>query len=397
MGGAVTYLTNVLRLLPPAESGHEFYVFLPPETAGKQKNLPANIKLLPTRIGHASWWKRLWWEQVTIRRELKNLHGDFLFSTANFGMYRCPVRQILLVRIPLYFSKIYLDRFLPLHSWKFRASFKLRRWLCCQSARWADVVMTPTQTMMKELCAYVDMPPAKKLVNHYGVAAPSGIDVPRVPRRENPNECRLLYVSLYAEHKNLSTLLKSLPILNRDDGSRFLLVTTVNPQMKDISWMVTCRDDVILTQESNISPWVRIVGPLPREETSQLYLGSDIFVFPAITESFGHPMVEAMVHGLPIVAADTPVNREICGDAAIYFEPFDPEGLAVQVERLALDHSLRKSLTAKACEQVSRFLWTTHVERLVGALKGTLLEPQVINDGKAVSNSDKLEQRRALT
>src|SRR5438105_387624 len=119
MGGAVTYLTNVLRRLPPPESGHEFYVFLPSEGAQKMKGLSDNIKLIPTDIAHASCWKRLWWDQVPLRRHLHKLRADALFSTANFGMFRCPVRQLLLVRMPLYFSRLYIDTFRPRHSRKF--------------------------------------------------------------------------------------------------------------------------------------------------------------------------------------------------------------------------------------------------------------------------------------
>src|ERR1700730_15244010 len=208
MGGAVTYLTNVLRCLPTADSDHEFHVFLPPETADKQNGLARNIHLLPTRIGHAKWWRRLWWEQVTLRRHLKKLRVDALFSTANFGMSHCPVRQILLVRIRLYFSSVYLDMFLPLHYLKFRASFRLRRWLCCQSIRWADVVLTPTQAMLEELRTYVDCPPTKAVVNHFGAPDSGDGDMAHSPLKGKPSPIRLLYISLYAEHKNLTTLLK---------------------------------------------------------------------------------------------------------------------------------------------------------------------------------------------
>ncbi len=46
MGGAVTYLITVLRSLPPPESGYEFDVFLPPETAEKIEGLPPNVRLI---------------------------------------------------------------------------------------------------------------------------------------------------------------------------------------------------------------------------------------------------------------------------------------------------------------------------------------------------------------
>ena len=75
-------------------------------------------------------------------------------------------------------------------------------------------------------------------------------------------------------------------------------------------------------------------GELEPERVAEVYQSSHVFVFPSVCESFGFPQVEAMASGLPILAADTPVNREICGQAAIYFAPEDDHVLAAQLKRL---------------------------------------------------------------
>jgi glycosyltransferase involved in cell wall biosynthesis len=98
----------------------------------------------------------------------------------------------------------------------------------------------------------------------------------------------------------------------------------------------------------------------------RLYLDSDIFIFPSLTESFGFPLAEAMSYGLPIVAADTPVNREICGEAAVYFSPLNPEDLARQVRRVAADAPLRQQLSVRGQEEARRkFRWDTHVRGIL--------------------------------
>ena len=371
MGGAVTYLRNVLHCLPPAESGHVFMVFLPPETAEGLGTLASNIRLIPTRIGHANFWKRVWWEQVTLRHQIRKLDANVLFSTANFGMFYCPARQVLLLRIALYFSRIYLGTFLPRHSLKFRSSFALRRWLCRQSARWADVVMTPTQAMMDEVCAYVAVPAPKRLVNHYGVAQPRAADKVHIGRHEKHGMVRLLYISLYAEHKNLQILLKALPLLNRGAGPGFVLTTTVSPEWHQAQWTVTYKQDLALARDPEIRRWVNFVGPLGSQGISELYEHSDVFIFPALTESFGHPMAEAMAYGVPIVAADTPVNREICGEAAVYFSPLVSCALAEAIHSVALDDALRERLTREGQRRVrENFCWDEHVRRFLHAVQG---------------------------
>lgn len=51
------------------------------------------------------------------------------------------------------------------------------------------------------------------------------------------------------------------------------------------------------------------------------YAATDALIFPSLDESFGLPLVEAMTLRLPILAADRPYARSLCGDAAIYFDP----------------------------------------------------------------------------
>jgi glycosyltransferase involved in cell wall biosynthesis len=107
---------------------------------------------------------------------------------------------------------------------------------------------------------------------------------------------------------------------------------------------------------------------LPKEHMQHLYLDSDIFVFPSLTESFGFPMAEAMSYGLPIVASDTPVNREICGGAAVYFSPQNPEDLARQVRRVAADQVLCQRLRTEGRQRAATMCrWEEHVSRVLEA------------------------------
>jgi glycosyltransferase involved in cell wall biosynthesis len=108
--------------------------------------------------------------------------------------------------------------------------------------------------------------------------------------------------------------------------------------------------------------WSRY-GSLPA-----LYHSSDIFVFSSYTESFGHPLVEAMAAGLPIVAADVPSSRELCGDAAVYFAPFDVRACADALRKVADSPELAADLRAKATVRATEFTWERHVCELMRAM-----------------------------
>ena len=58
------------------------------------------------------------------------------------------------------------------------------------------------------------------------------------------------------------------------------------------------------------------LGTVPYRSLHRLHRACHIYVTPAYAETFAHPLVEAMSSGLPVVASDLPVHREICGDAA---------------------------------------------------------------------------------
>ena len=75
-------------------------------------------------------------------------------------------------------------------------------------------------------------------------------------------------------------------------------------------------------------------------------------------------MVEAMACGLATVAAETPVNREVLGPAAVYFRTFDSSSCAEAVIRVLKDGTLRESLVRRALPRAEGFRWSSHAESL---------------------------------
>lgn len=365
-GGGVTYIGRFLKHASRIRPDWQFIAFLPQRTIAQIPPLAANVRLEATEIGFSPWWKRLWWDQITFRRLLRGERADALFSTANFGMTACPTPQILLVRNALYFSATFQDTFLKLYSSSDKASFRLRRRLIVRSVQSADVVMTPTAATLAEVRRYAKIPPHKALVNPYGVEEvdPAGASTATSPGPAKPFQ--ILYVSYYRENKNLTTLLKALRELQSKGMRAYRLITTLNPDTGDGLWALTSQEDRRLLADPLVASAVEMAGPSTPAEAMKLYERSDLFVFPSMVESFGFPLVEAMARGVPVLASDTPVNREVCGDAAVYFPMFDFKELAAQIECLADNGSLRAGLgTAGTARVRSRFSWDEHVRKVL--------------------------------
>ncbi len=107
------------------------------------------------------------------------------------------------------------------------------------------------------------------------------------------------------------------------------------------------------------SPQVHFLGRLTDTELVALYKKALAFTFPSLIEGFGLPGLEAMAAGLPVIAARASCLPEIYGDAALFFNPYDPVDLADKIKALLIDKKLRQKLIAKGQLQVKKYSWAT--------------------------------------
>jgi len=80
-------------------------------------------------------------------------------------------------------------------------------------------------------------------------------------------------------------------------------------------------------------------------------------VYPSFYEGFGLPPLEAMACGCPVVVSRAASLPEVCGDAAVYVNPLDPESIADGIQKAAMDEPLRKSLRSSGLKRSEEFSW----------------------------------------
>jgi glycosyltransferase involved in cell wall biosynthesis len=79
-----------------------------------------------------------------------------------------------------------------------------------------------------------------------------------------------------------------------------------------------------------------LTGRLSDAEVAALYRRADLFVFPTLADTFPLVVLEAMAHGLPVVASKVGgIPHQVTSDTGILVEPGDGAGLAIALERLA--------------------------------------------------------------
>jgi len=159
----------------------------------------------------------------------------------------------------------------------------------------------------------------------------------------------LLFVGASEKRKNLPALIDALAVL-RDRNKLFPLVI-VGRHGGDHARLVG------RIKEHGLASSVRILGYLPEADVRSLYGAASAFVFPSSCEGFGLPLLEAMAVGLPVAASNVAAIPEIAGEAALYFDPRDPEDIAEKLVRVLEDDELRRSSKTRGLERVSGFTW----------------------------------------
>jgi glycosyltransferase involved in cell wall biosynthesis len=146
------------------------------------------------------------------------------------------------------------------------------------------------------------------------------------------------------------------PMLNTPRGARILYVGDAHSyRMLDtaVSGMTTVRqtrDDARLfmtigrEHAFGSKPGVHPLPYLNPEELSAAYDAADALVLPSLIESCPQPPLEAMSFGVPTLLADRPYAHDIFGDAALYFNPGNPNDFAEKCLRLLGDETLRRRL-----------------------------------------------------
>lgn len=110
------------------------------------------------------------------------------------------------------------------------------------------------------------------------------------------------------------------------------------------------------TQELEINN-ICFIGFVSDEQLAILYREALCYFFPSLYEGFGLPGLEALSHGLPVVAARAGALPEILGDAACYFDPNNKILISHILRRIENDEVFRSQLIQKGYKRISRFSW----------------------------------------
>jgi len=362
-GGIATYTNNLARSFLQRKVDAIFAI-------SNEFNLDVDIPTIKLPANRLKPLRRVMWEQYFWREIIKNQNPDILFSSANFGLLAPPVPQVLLIREGGLFDPFYLTNITS--SMSTRAIFERigRRKLILTSARSSQLILTPSESMKQLLIPWVRNLKTRIAVNQYG-ATPLFLDSTEKKSQWKKNGIlKLLYISAYYPHKQPGLISEAVAQLNSRGIPCHLTLTM---DLHSIGKTPGGEKDFILLGKGIKRGHVTMIGTVSYKTLPRIYSNHDLFIFPSISETFGHPLVEAMSMGIPIIASDTAIHREVCKSSAIYFSPLYPSELTKKIQHLDKSETLRASLTKNGRKNVNRnFIWEDHVDRLLASFQETL-------------------------
>ncbi len=114
------------------------------------------------------------------------------------------------------------------------------------------------------------------------------------------------------------------------------------------------------------------LGFISDDELAKVYNLASLFVFASFYEGFGLPPLEALACGTPVVSSNSSSMPEVCGDAALYFDPCNIEEMQEKIELLLYDKSLQKTLIDKGLQRVKQFTWEKSAKEHLSVFKEVL-------------------------
>ena len=159
----------------------------------------------------------------------------------------------------------------------------------------------------------------------------------------------IMHVGSPFPHKNIERLIRAFEvlILTRPD-LKLVLVGKKEHYFEQLEKHIKtspAHDNIVLT------------GFIGDEKLKWLYENAEAYVLPSLSEGFGLPGLEAMVHGCPVVSSNATCLPEVYGDAAQYFDPLNVQDIAAKISTALTDPVLGSKLVKRGYEQIKKYSW----------------------------------------
>jgi glycosyltransferase involved in cell wall biosynthesis len=240
-----------------------------------------------------------------------------------------------------------------------------------RALRSAAMILVPSHAVHHDLVTVEHADPARIVVTPLAPTLPvifeDHADVLHALRVQKNQY--IFAMSRLEKKKNTILLLRAFAALKRkgrkDDSLTLVLAGSFGYGEAEIRRVIA---------EEQIADDVRLLGYVSDHDASLLLRCALCFAFPSRAEGFGIPILEAMEHGVPVVASAIPSSREVAGDAALFFAQNNSAECAQVIASLRDNSVLRERYITAGYERVKQFSWQRCAEQTLAVLRAAIRE-----------------------
>ena len=330
-GGMETYTRELYRAMGAVDPGMDFVALASKEGARLDLSwFPGEV--IASRISGENRFVWAFGELFASSWVARRRGADLVHSPATLGPMRTSMPTVVTIHDMLYWSH---PEFMvtPLYT-------RPVMWMERRAAANAAHVITVSDVSADEIAKYLGFPRERLHV------VPEAAEHPATGRADGLRDNLVLGSGQRRPYKNWERLIRALALV--DEEIRPRLVITGGRGEDPLTPVVA---------EMGLQDWVELKGWVDDAELADLRGRARAMAFPTLAEGFGLPVLEAMAAGLPVIASDLPVLREVGGDAALWFDPLDLGSIAGALRTVATEPERMAALADAGLEQAGRFSW----------------------------------------
>lgn len=150
----------------------------------------------------------------------------------------------------------------------------------------------------------------------------------------------------------------------------------VSKKIKNVRFIMAGRGDLLdemkrKASELNLAGFIEFPGFVADEEIGELFLSSDVFVMPSVSEPFGLVALEAMQAGVAVIVSNQSGVAELVKNA-LKVDFWNAEAMAKAIVRLLDDDPFRNKLAQNGKKEARKLLWKNSAEKIFNAYKSLM-------------------------
>jgi len=284
------------------------------------------------QLKESGWFKGNLWEQFDLP---KLCRGTTLFSPSNIGSF-FKKNQVVTIHDTSVLA------YPEAYTWTFRLKYQN---IYRRMAGIAIHIITVSEFSKSEIQHRLKLAPERISVTYEGREhfERSTANLQIMERLALGMKPFFLVVGSNSPHKNLRLVLEANTLMDQD---RYEVVLVGGDFSR-----------VFKSTHLNFASNIKKAGYLLDEEIKALYCNATGLIFPSLYEGFGLPLVEAMTCACPVICSDIPSSREVCGEAALFFDAKQPKDLANKLEMILDNPTLVRELKDRGAIRSRLFSW----------------------------------------